>query len=337
MLEEPNIPHNHIFDTLLTEYGFLPVRFAFLPLGADQHTAVYKAATFTDTFLVKLRTANFNKTTVLIPKLLHDSGIEQVIPPIFGKGYSLWARTDLYTMTVYPFIEGENGFDRPLSAQHWIELGQTLKRIHTAAISQADLDLLPRETFSPFYRDEVRRYQAQFAAETFTDPVSIDFARLINSKRADIDALVRHTHTFAADVQKRDLPFVLCHADIHVWNLLITPSNTLYVVDWDTLILAPKERDLMFIGSGIGDTGAFSVPEQLTRFYQGYGTRDDDLTAIAYYRCERIVQDIYEYCRQNLSVPVDSQDRLEGLRQLESQFQPGAVVERALQSAARVS
>jgi thiamine kinase-like enzyme len=44
----------------------------------------------------------------------------------------------------------------------------------------------------------------------------------------------------------------LCHSDIHAANLLIS-NGDFFIVDWDTLIMAPKERELMFIGAGIAD------------------------------------------------------------------------------------
>jgi hypothetical protein len=47
----------------------------------------------------------------------------------------------------------------------------------------------------------------------------------------------------------------LCIMSWQTWNLLIDGDNALYLVDWDTLIFAPKERELMFVGSGLGGNG----------------------------------------------------------------------------------
>lgn len=49
------------------------------------------------------------------------------------------------------------------------------------------------------------------------------------------------------------LDFVLCHADFHDANLLIDPTGRLFIVDWDEIILAPKERDLVFVTDTPGD------------------------------------------------------------------------------------
>jgi len=59
--------------------------------------------------------------------------------------------------------------------------------------------------------------------------------------------------------------------------------------------LAPKERDLMFIGAGIWDSGHVPTEEE-SLFYQGYGQTKINHDAICYYRFERIIQDIAEYC-----------------------------------------
>jgi hypothetical protein len=39
---------------------------------------------------------------------------------------------------------------------------------------------------------------------------------------------------------------VLCHADLHLANLLVDAEGRLWVVDWDGLQLTPRERDLLF-------------------------------------------------------------------------------------------
>ena len=98
-------------------------------------------------------------------------------------------------------------------------------------------------------------------------------------------------------------------------------------MDWDTVLFAPKERDLMFFGSGIGGR---QQPEQAAAFYAGYGPGNIDTAALAYYRCERIVQDIAVYCRELLLSAAGGADRAEGLRQLAGQFAPGGVVTIAL-------
>ena len=72
----------------------------------------------------------------------------------------------------------------------------------------------------------------------------------MKSKRDEITHLIERAQELALELQSKHLEFVLCHTDIHGGNILISDNNELYIVDWDDPILAPKERDLMFIGGG---------------------------------------------------------------------------------------
>jgi len=127
------------------------------------------------------------------------------------------------------------------------------------------------------------------------------------------------------------LPFTLCHGDIHGWNLLIDVNGALHIVDWDTLIYAPKERDLMFIGGGLGDSG-YMPQEEEAMFYRGYGQSNVNQIAVAYYRYERIIEDIAVYCKQIFLSKEGGNDREQSLEYLKSNFLPYDTIEIACKS-----
>ncbi len=114
-------------------------------------------------------------------------------------------------------------------------------------------------------------------------------ALFLKSKSSKILNLVERAEKLAITIRKQHLEYILCHADIHGWNLIINKEGALYIVDWDTLIFAPKERDLMFVGAGIWDSGR-TASEEESLFYQGYGQTKINQDAICYYRFERIIQ-----------------------------------------------
>lgn len=102
-------------------------------------------------------------------------------------------------------------------------------------------------------------------------------------------------------------------------------------MDWDTLVFAPKERDLMFIGAGIGDTGRTPFEEEAL-FYQGYGPVGINQDAIAYYRFERIIEDIGEYCKHIFLSDEDTEERMQSFAYVQANFRPNGTIERAYQS-----
>lgn len=325
MLEKPDLPDEQLIACLQHNYGLRIIQVDFLPLGNDLNTAVYRViADDAQLYFLKLRSGNFDEITVAIPRLLSDQRITQIIAPIATSTGQLWVRLDAFAMILSPFVVGRNGFEVEVSDRQRIEIGAALNRIHTAALPESLRQRIPRESYTPYWRDLVRGFQARAEATAFAEPSAAQLAALLRAKRDVIDHLVLRAEQLGNLLQSKSPGFVLCHADIHAANLLIN-GDALFIVDWDTLILAPKERDLMFVGAGIDDVWPSAREHAL--FYQGYGATQIDPIALAYYRYERIVEDIVVYCEQLLLTEQGGQDREEGLRQLVSQFAPGNVIE----------
>ena len=317
---------------LRREYDVHPVQMTRLALGADPHTIVYRVVdTAGAAYFLKLRSADFNLAVVAVPHWLAEQSIPQIIAPIPCRDGRLFAQTGTSAVILYPFVAGSDGFAVPLQEQHWVELGHTLRRIHAAALP-ADLAVhIPREDYSPAWRTKVRGYVAR-SDETLlgtpaTAPNDVAATALhvfLHARRAAMLDLVAQAEQLASVAQELPQELVLCHADIHAGNVLIGASGDFYVVDWDTVTLAPRERDLMFIGGGIA--GVSKQPREAELFYTGYGSCTIDTRLLAYYRFERIVQDIAAYSMQVLA-STDAEERAGFLREVASQFEPGGVVE----------
>jgi spectinomycin phosphotransferase len=331
MLEKPDLPDEQLIACLWNDYGLRIVQVDFMPLGNDLNTAVYRVvADDARPYFLKLRGGEFDQITVAIPRLLSDQGMTHVIAPIATSAGQLSTRMDAFAVILFPFVEGRNGFEADVSDRQRVELGAALKRLHTLDLPPALRQRIPREAYAPYWRELVREFQARAEDTDFAEPVAAQLAALLRAKRAVIDELIQRAEQLGNQLQNRSLEYVVCHADIHAWNVLIDADDALYIVDWDTLILAPKERDLMFIGAGVDNVWRSAREEAL--FYQGYGATEIEPQALAYYRYERIVEDIAAYCQQLLLTDQGGKDREEGLRQLVNQFEPGNVIEVALAS-----
>jgi spectinomycin phosphotransferase len=328
MLEKPDIPDETIIACLVFEYGLNVVQIAFLPLGADRNTAVYRAVTDDAIpYFVKLRLGDFEETSVALAKHLSDQGIAQVMAPLATGTGQLWASLDAFKLILYPFVEGRSGYKAGLSDRHWSEFGTTLKAIHTAPVPPALIGRIRRETYSPQWRETTKAFLEREEGDASDDSVSTRLAAFFKSRRDEILDLVRRAEQLAQSLRAQSREFIVCHSDIHAGNVLIGANDTFFIVDWDNPVLAPKERDLMFVGGGLMGPGR-TPQEEESLFYQAYGETQVDPVALAYYRYERIVQDIAEYCEQ-ISSTSEGADRERSFLHLGSIFRPGGVLETA--------
>ena len=328
MLEKPDIPDQQIISRLQAEYD-LPVKeLSFLPLGADLGTAVFRIiAGDGNIYFLKLR-KGFEEITVTVPLFLKSQGIQEIISPYETKSKQGWADFDGYKMILYPFIEGKDGFDRELTDAHRKTLGAALKRIHAVQVPSEFKRHIPAESFDPRWREMVRSFQEQVEADSYKDVTAAKLAGFMNSKRNEITRLIERTGELASELLTKPLEMVLCHADLHGGNILIRTDEqlpVLYIVDWDNPLLAPKERDLMFIGGGIDNI--WKSEREVNVFYDGYGETQINLSALAYYRYERIIEDLAVIAEQLFSTEEGGADREQAYRWFTSNFEPGGTLE----------
>jgi spectinomycin phosphotransferase len=325
MLEKPDIPEQLIISRLQEQYGLHVAELTFLPLGADMGTATYHAATDQgETYFLKLR-KGFEEITVTVPLFLKSQGMQEIIAPFETRSKRAWADFNEYKMILYPFIDGTDGFHLALSDRQKRNLGAALKKIHGIQIPLELQKLLPRETLSPYWRERLTAFQAQVAKDKFVESTASKLAEFMNTKRSEIDRLVERVEDLASKLRSKPLQLVLCHSDIHGGNVLISKNDELYIVDWDNPILAPKERDLMFIGGGIDEIWKTEREEAI--FYEGYGNTEINKVALAYYRYERVIEDLAVICEQLLLTDEGGADREQAYRWFTSNFEPGQTIE----------
>jgi len=327
MLEAPDLDAQRIAACLPDAYGLTGAQVEFLPLGVDVNAAVYRVrAADGATYFLKLRRGDFDEIVVTLPKFLADQGIRQIIAPLMTRQGRLWADLAPFSAILYPFVAGHNGYQVRLSDGQWVTLGAALKAIHTTNLPPALAQRIPRERFAPRWREATRAFLARIAAETFTEPVAVQLAAFLQTKRGEVLDLLERTEHLAQALLARTPPFVLCHADVHAGNVLLPDDTGLYIVDWDAPICAPKERDLMAAGGGqFGDWRTAAGEAAL--FYQGYGPAAVDQRALAYYRYERIIEDIAAFCEQIFLNDAGGADREQALRYLASNFLPNGTIE----------
>jgi spectinomycin phosphotransferase len=319
-----------IIDCLNESYDIKVNKLTFLPLGADMNASVYKAETNDHSYFIKLKRGHHQDISTSIITLLYDAGIQHIIPPIKTKDGKSIQHINDFTLTVYPFVDGQDGFNRDLTNDQWVILGKAIKQIHDIDVPPTIQRMIRREDYSPKWREAVRSLYAHIESKPGFDEISAKLIMFMKDHAAVIHRLVDRAEQLGKQIQDQPIEFVLCHSDIHGGNVLIDGNDIIYMVDWDDPIMAPKERDLMFIGGGVANVWNKAHEEEF--FYKGYGKTDINMSILAYYRHERIVKDIAFIGEQILLTSMDNHSKAESYKHFIDQFDPNGVVEIAFKT-----
>jgi spectinomycin phosphotransferase len=191
-------------------------------------------------------------------------------------------------------------------------------------------NLIRKETYSDKWRKAVRSLYFHVDGNLNGDETALKLQTFMREHRAEIHHLVNRAEALSQKISEQSSKFVLCHSDIHGGNVLTDERGSIFIVDWDDPIMAPKERDLMFIGGGVANV--WNNPHEEDFFYKGYGKTEINRAILAYYRHERIVEDIAEYGQALLLTPDGFEERLTMFEQFKGMFEPNGVVDIAFKT-----
>lgn len=294
MYEKLSISDDQLRSCLQEQYGLTLITLEFLPLGLDSRAGVYRLVSMDGiAYLLKVRSGSLYEPGCLVARYLSDQGIHSVVAPVLTRSRALWTQVEDWTVCLYPFIDGDTNWTG-MTDEHWQQVGAIFKRVHQITLPFDGFKSLRKETLDPTqYASQVRDIECQYI-DKYRDS-SISAQALSTSwmtHQSTIHTVVAALEKLAPMLQRQAGPFVLCHADLHPANLLRNQAGQVFVIDWDEVMLAPKERD--FIYAITDQTQPSSSP-----FFHGYGQVEIDWIALTYYRWERIIQDLI-VCAQNV-------------------------------------
>jgi len=314
---------------LASRYGIVPTAVIPETSGHDAVTRAWRVATAASehAFFLKGRPADSRLDVAgRIAAHLQDRGLREVVAPIATTDGSPAVHAAEASLALFPFVEGRRAMDVGLGNADWERLGRFARRLHEATLP-ADLEgLIPHEAFRIREVEAFERVDRAATQATQATAEARDVAAAWRRNRDVIAAIVERTVTLGREAAERGLQLVTCHADLHTGNVLVDPAGDLWVFDWDEVVAAPKERDLMFFIGGIS-RGMVGEPAT-ANFLRGYGDADVDPVALAYYRHAWATQDVVGYAEQVLvEASRSDDDRVEAARIFEVLFRPGEIVD----------
>lgn len=232
-----------------------------------------------------------------------SSGVPAPLRARSGRPYSIVGSRRL---SLTPWISGRRGLETGLAAHQWRSFGGLLSRVHAAQVPPAVAHRLPAEDYrtpaaaiARTLDERIREREAGRKPAGADDPLN---GALIREWRAAGDSLAEilaQVDDLGDELRAGCAATVVCHGDAHIANLLLGDDGEVWLLDWDEVVCAPRERDLMFIIGGVLADAPVST-EQQGWFFDGYGPADVDPIHLAYYRCSWALQDIADFATRVL-------------------------------------
>lgn len=219
-----------------------------------------------------------------------------------------WAGHDGRWLTVVPWFDGPTALEATPSRAQWVAWGRGLAALHDRPVT-GEVARLPREPgdVGPVVALFDRADRAVAGCVPSDGPTS----RLVECWAAGRARLRAVRERALAPV--RPAPAVPCHGDLHAGNVVLTGPGGVAFVDFDDAVLAPREKDLMFVlGGGVLPFRPVTGEQQLW-FFEGYGPYRADPGLLAHFRCVRALEDVAEPAGRVLDRARSHAERAEAL------------------------
>jgi len=185
---------------------------------------------------------------------LRDTGCTFVVAPVLAiDGEPLVESAGRCGVALYPYVEGESfSWGEFATAKHRRAVLDLIVEVHTAPAAASRHALV--DDFGIPHRDELESSLIPRDDVWDRGPYGALASALVAENAATIQRLLARYDDLAKRAGEPARPTVLTHGEPHPGNTMLTADGWV-LIDWDTVLLAPPERDLWSL-----DPGDRSIP-----------------------------------------------------------------------------
>lgn len=178
------------------------------------------------------------------------AGAAFVVAPIPTRDDAVARRVlSRFALALYPYIDGVSRSGEYEAASDRLAVLEQIVNLHASPGALTRIAEVDDLAFA--YRDELMRALGALAEPWDHGPYS-QRARVLLSRHAErVMRLVAHYDRLANEARDQPARMVLTHGEPHIENVIFTATG-LMLIDWDTTMIAPPERDLWMLESGDG-------------------------------------------------------------------------------------
>ncbi|MDL2317816.1 aminoglycoside phosphotransferase family protein [Eubacteriales bacterium OttesenSCG-928-A19] len=307
-----------ILDMLQSHYAITP--YALIEMEGGWSASAYKAVTEKGSRFVKVYDKHrpsiqswIERTEAYMPIVLwlheHTALRDKMIAPLLTEDGAYKVEDDDFLFIAFPFLDGASLCESPLSASQAHQLAEILATLHSYndSIPVPTKDIM--EDFSLPFFDKLSSY---VALQGTPSAIAATLDHYADSILAAMETLA----PLSDQLRSAQIPLVLCHTDVHGWNLMQTAGG-LVLIDWEGLRLAPAEADLFSFTDG------FFFDDASEAFFAAYAAfRPEysvDKSVMDFYRLRRRLEDIEAFADSLLHDSLSAEEVSRSLYHLEKE------------------
>jgi thiamine kinase-like enzyme len=204
---------------------------------------------------------------------LREGGLGFVVAPIpTSRGETVRRIGPRHTIALFPFVDGKAGTFGTYETAERAALLTMLADLHEATPLVASV--ARRIDLALPGRDKLETALQELNQTWSGGPLSEPARQTLAGHASDLTELLAVLDRLSADVAARSSNWVITHGEPHAGNVMRT-GESYVLVDWDTVALAPRERDLwMFVEETVEEAAAYTdatgqqLDEVALSFYQ---------------------------------------------------------------------
>jgi hypothetical protein len=203
-------------------------------------------------------------------RALRDAGLRFVVAPERGRaGGVLRPVGDRFALALYPLVPGRTRpWGRYESVADRMAILRLLVALHRAPA--ATRSLVKTDDFRVAHGAELVEAMDDLRGPWVGGPFAEPARALLAGSARDVGRILARQHQLADIARAQPERFVLTHGEPHPGNTIQADEGWL-LVDWDTVLLAPPERDLWMVADSQSDiteayrreTGTTILPDLL--------------------------------------------------------------------------
>lgn len=293
MKEALAIPQENLQQVISEQFDIIVQQLDFIPIG--ENSWLYKAVA-SDGLLLAVKVQRDNNPAVDEARRCLVKSDYPYVPLLHltndGKAQTTMSN---FHVSVENYIEHDDvkAHDTLPSQNYLVTLGKALYDLHGTEFKVDSAGPIPVDSFQSLYLAPAQTTLDNFTNWSADKPQAQMIQNILTDKASTIKALFTRSIELGAKLAAKQPRLVLTHGDVHFGNTLETRDGRLYIIDWDSTMIAGPGHDLMYFDDA-----------QLADISIGYGSdllaNQDDLQ---YYRNHLMVRAVWFWLNKAMSDP----------------------------------